>query len=191
MVRSEKELTYFEYVGDTEQVKRERTIACLDRSRHGLDTYHPETMTVERTPNPQPKELAEGARVIEGVLGSRALVIVDKRFRDGGSLKQLERFDRNGARSGLQEGWYREGPQAYSYEYSRGVIKTAREWWKDGAPRMEARFDDGQIWSVTFIEPSGTSHEWSRSTDRPFRVPSGLVDAAIVFKFDESITIPK
>ncbi|MCP4869673.1 MAG: hypothetical protein GY898_13245 [Proteobacteria bacterium] len=187
---TEKELTYFDYLDDTEQVKRKRKLTCLDRSRHGLDFYDPETMTVDRLPIDKPKELADGALLIEDVLGSRALVLEDKKFRDDGSLKQVERFDRNGARAGLQEGWYRDGQQAYAYEYKRGTFATAREWWKGGSPRLEARLDDGQIYSVAFIEPEGRRHEWSRSDDRPFRVPAELVKAAVLFKFDDRVIIP-
>jgi antitoxin component YwqK of YwqJK toxin-antitoxin module len=140
---SEKALTLFVYDDDDPDLVRvNRSVKLLDRSRFGVEAWDPESFTIVRAEVKKPTELEPSAQVLE-VLGGRALVLSEERFRGDGSRKSVHRWNGTGAPHGLQEGWYRDGSKKYVYEYRRGAFRSGSEWGRDGTsrePQPERRF---------------------------------------------------
>jgi antitoxin component YwqK of YwqJK toxin-antitoxin module len=185
---SERELLLYDYDDeDPELVRRRRTVKLLDRSRHGLERWTSETQTMERHPVQQPTELAEGAPVVE-LLGDRGLVLVDERFRSDGSQKQTERYTKAGERAGVQEGWYRDGTRAYAFEYFRGTLRGAQEWWSDGSPRLALTAHDGALRSLDLSDKGG--RHWVLD-DRGWRGPEELLERCVLWEFEPGAPRPE
>jgi len=183
----ERELFLYDYDDEEpERVERRRTVVLLDRSRHGLESWDAKLLDVVRAEVKNPAELAEGAPTVE-LLGGRGRVSVDERFRDDGSPKAVERFDKKGLRDEVQEGWYRDGTPAYAFTYHRGDLLEAKEWWKDGSPRLHATFggtNDALYLSYLVLRSEeGREWTWERREGRPFRAPDGFLDACLLYRF--------
>jgi len=181
---SEKELVLYDYdEEDPELVRRKRTVKLLDRSRswRGVETWDGATLTLSRAEVQQPTELAPGASTVE-LIGSRGVVLLDERFRADGSPKRTERHGKKGERAGLQEGWYRDGTRAYAFEYRRGALAKAEEWWSDGSPRLVmVPGSDGEVRALELRDKAGKT--WGL-TERGWRGPDELLDRCRLWKFD-------
>jgi antitoxin component YwqK of YwqJK toxin-antitoxin module len=191
---SERELSLYDY--DQEQpdrLRRRRTVRPIDRSRHGIEAWDPETLTLVRAEVQRPTVLADGAPVLE-LLGGRGRVMVDEVFRADGSPKATTRYEADGLRSGLQEGWYADGTRAWAFEYLRGSLRGAEEWWKDGGVRLQAVFstggDEARVATLVLRDTAGQQWRYDRSGDRPWRGPEGALDACWLYRFDPEAPRP-
>ena len=186
---SERELFLYDYDSDEpDVVRRKRTIKLLDRSRHGLEYWNGQTLELERKPVKQPTELSEDAPVVDGLCGGRGLVRVDENFRSDGTAKRTDRYDRGGHRHGLQEGWYRDGTRAYVFDYHRGELRQAKEWWSDGSPRLVLMLRGDELATLQLSDKGGTRWDWEE--DRRWRGPEELLERCRVFEFDQRIPRP-
>ncbi|MCO4774072.1 MAG: hypothetical protein KDA24_28840 [Deltaproteobacteria bacterium] len=171
---SERELVLLDYdAEDPDVVRRKRTVRLLDRSRFGVDSWDGTTLTMKRAAVKTPSELAEGAPEVE-LLGGRGVVLADERLRADGSPKQVERFNKQGLRDGLQEGWHRSGFQAYSFTYRRGALQKAEEWWSDGTPRLVLMMRGEEIATMSASDKGGRT--WQYDGSKPWRGPAELLE---------------
>ena len=175
---SEKELVLYDYDPDApDVVRRKRTVKLLDRARFGVEGWDPEARAIVRDEVTEPAELAEGAETVE-LLGGRGVVLLDERFRGDGSPKRTDRWRADGWRHGVQEGWYPDGSAAYTYEYARGQLETAREWWSNGRPRLELvarRGDAPSLRSMSALDKAGS--RWELDGEGRWRGPAELLEA--------------
>jgi len=190
---SEKELILFEYdEEDPEVVRRRRTVKLIDRPRGGLESWDSETLQVIRADVTNTHELVEGAPVVE-MLGGRGVVLMDERFRSDGTPKRTERYSKNGARSGEQEGWYRNGSRAYAFKYVRGGLSYAEEWWSDGTLRLAAQMgsSNGEPELRALVAKDKGGREWTLE-DRGlrWRAPAEVLDQCQLWRFDPSTPKP-
>ena len=191
---SEKELILFEYDHENvDRVIRRKTVKLLDRSRHGVESWDPETFQIIRADVGKKKELHEDAKVVE-VLGGRALTLVDARFRADGTAQRTETYSSKGALEGVQEGWYRNGKKAYSFTYTRGRLALAEEWWPDGAVRLVAEFvkynsaGDNQVRSLAIRNEKGKAWRLDERV-QPWKGPEKLLEKCQLWRF--APTTPK
>jgi antitoxin component YwqK of YwqJK toxin-antitoxin module len=182
---SQKELEVYTYdEHDPLVLRRTRTVKLIDRSRHGVEQWNRDTLVMERIAPTNPKVVPD-EQIID-VLGERALVLEDARFRADRTRKTLDRFNNEGLRHGDQEGWYRDGTPAYSYTYSRGTLREAEEWWSNGELRMVGRWDsdrDGLVLRGLVASDKG-GKTWSYERGGGWTLPEGMVEAIRVFRFE-------
>lgn len=186
---SEKQLFLYEYDDeDPDVVRRKRTIKLLDRSRHGLEFWDGSKLALERRPVKEPAKLTEGAPVVEDLVGGRGIVLVDERFRSDGAAKRTERYSKDGKRHELQEGWYRDGTRAYAFDYYKGELRKAEEWWSDGSPRLILTTRGGDLDSLHLRDKGGQTWDWEEG--RRWRGPAELLDRCQIYKFDDAAPRP-
>lgn len=190
---SEKELVLFDYDEESpERVRRRRTLKLLGRSRFGLEAWDAETLQLVRAEVKEPAVLVDGAQVVE-LLGGRAVVLVDERFRSDGTPKRTERYSADGSRDGLQEGWYRSGTKAYTFEYARGRLESAHEWWSDETVRLRARLgtSSGVPFLHAFVVRDKGGREWlMEDRNKSWKGPDELLDRCQLWRFDPSAPKP-
>ena len=190
---SEKELFFFKYDEENPaRIRSRQTVKLLDRTRGQLESWDSESLQIVRRNVNKPTELDDTAQVIN-VLGGRGVVLVDERFYSDGTPETIERFDSNGTRNGVQEGWYQNGIRAYEFFYLRGSIQSAKEWWSDGTLRLEADLMRKKelVYFTSLMVRDLKGRQWQyENQDQRWKAPGVLLDKCHLWQFDETISRP-